>query len=93
MDTNYDAKTTDNIPSYPREKIDPAPRKDGETDIEAGYKGMNMGVEDLGQKSNNSSTEVYIIGEDEDSKRRLFNIYWKIGHLLIWLLMTGFASL
>jgi hypothetical protein len=91
MDTNYDAKTADNVPSY--EKIDPAPRPDGETDIEAGDKGMNIGVEDLDQESNNSSTEVYIIGEEEGSKRRSFNIYWKIGHLLIWLVMTGYASL
>jgi hypothetical protein len=64
----------------------PAPRQDGETDIEAGDKGMNFGVEDLGHESNNSTTEVYIVGEEEVSKRRSFNIYWKIGHLVIWLL-------
>ncbi|PMD18256.1 hypothetical protein NA56DRAFT_577584 [Hyaloscypha hepaticicola] len=50
---------------------------------------MDIGVEDLGQESNNSSTEVYIIGEEEGSKRCSFNLYWKIGHLLIWLVMTG----
>jgi hypothetical protein len=92
MDTNYDVKTADKVPSYPHEKIYPAPRQDGETNIEAGDKEMNIGEADLGLKSNNSSTEVYIVGEEEGPKRRSFNIYWKIGHLVIWLVMTGYAS-
>ncbi len=93
MDTNYDVKSADNVPSYPHEKIDPAPRQHGETDSEAGSKTMNVDEEDFGLESRNSSTGVYIVGEEEGTKRRSFNIYWKISHLVIWLVMTGYASL
>ncbi|KAE9367675.1 H+/nucleoside cotransporter [Stipitochalara longipes BDJ] len=50
---------------------------------------MNVGENDFGFESNNSSTDVYIVGEEEGPKRRSFNIYYKIGHVLLWLLMTG----
>jgi hypothetical protein len=93
MDTNNDAKTAGDVPSYPHEKIDPAPHQHGETDSEGDSKAMNINEEDFGLESRNSSTEVYIVGEEESTKRRSFNIYWKIGHLVIWLVMTGYASL
>jgi hypothetical protein len=93
MDINYDAKTAGDVPSYPHEKIDPAPRQHGETDSEGDSKAMNINEEDFGLESRKSSTEVYIVGEEEGTKRRSFNIYWKIGHLVIWLVMTGYASL
>lgn len=87
MDTNYGEKTQAATPSYPHEKIESAPSRDGQKDIEAGEKGMDVGENDLG--SGNSSTDVYVVGEEDRSKKRSWNIYWKIGHALIWLVMTG----
>jgi hypothetical protein len=87
MDTTYGEKTNVPTPSYPHEKIDSAPSRDGQKDIEAGEKAMNVGENDMGLES--SSTDVYVVGEEEGSKRRSFNIYWKIGHFFIWLVMTG----
>ena len=91
MDTNYGEKNSINTPSYPHEKIDSAPSRDGQKDVEAGEKGMNVGENDMGLESNNSSTGVYVVGEEEGSKRRSFNLYWKIGHVFIWLVMTGYG--
>jgi CNT family concentrative nucleoside transporter len=92
MDTNHGEKTTGNIPSYLHEKIGSVSSRDAQKDIEAGEKGVNIGENDLGLESNNSSTQVYVVSE-EGSKRRSFGIYWKIGHVVIWLVMTGYASL
>jgi hypothetical protein len=93
MDTNHGEKISDNIPSYPHEKIDSVSSRDKQKDIEAGEKGMSIGENDLGLQSNNSSTQVYVVSEEEGSNRRSFGIYWKIGHVVIWLVMTGYASL
>ena len=93
MDTNHGEKTTGSVPSYPHEKIDSAPSRDEQKDIEAGEKGVNIGENDLGFESNNSSSQVYVVSDEEGSKRRSFDIYWKIGHVVIWLVMTRYASL
>jgi len=93
MDASTGRQTNVNAPAYPHEKIDSAPSRNGQNDIEAGDKEMNIGENDLGLQSNNSSTDVYIIGEEEGSKRRSFNIYYKVGHVVLWLLMTGYESI
>ena len=91
MDTNYGEKTSATTPSYSHEKINSAPSRDGQKDIEAGENGMNVGENDMGLESNNSATDVYVVGEEEGAKRRSFNLYWKIGHFFIWLVMTGWV--
>jgi hypothetical protein len=92
MDTNYGEKTNATTPSYPHEKINSAPSRDGQKDIEAGENGVNVGENDMGLESNNSATDVYVVGEEEGgAKRRSFNLYWKIGHFFIWLVMTGWV--
>lgn len=96
MDTKYDQNSTVDTPSslaYPHEKIDAAPSREGQNDIEPGKKGIYIGTNDLGVQSNNSSTGVYLLSEEEGSKRRSFNLYWKIGHAFIWAVMTGYVSL
>lgn len=63
--------------------------QDGENDIEAGENGMKIEARDLGNGSMNSSTEA--VSETVTTRRRSYNIYWKIAHAFIWLVMTGYG--
>jgi hypothetical protein len=91
MDTSIGRKTSADIPTYPHKKIDSDPICAAPRDIEAGDKEMDVGEDDLAFESNNSSTDVYVIAEEEGPKRRSFNIYYQIGHAVLWLLMTGYG--
>lgn len=92
VDTPFTAKMATNsdreINNNPQ-KPNISAGQDGENDIEAGENGMKIKARDLGNDSMNSSTEA--VSEAATPRRRSYNIYWKIAHSFIWLVMTGYG--
>ena len=76
-------------PAYSNEQISPVDSvsKDEAKDIEAGEKGMKIEEQYLGITEGGSNNVEF----QEMRGDRSYNIYWKIGHVLIWLVMTGYG--
>lgn len=86
MAITYEEKST---PAYPHEQISPSGSRDGQEDLEAGDKGVKVGEKEFERENENSSTEG--ISTKVELRRRQYSIYWKLFHLAVFVVMTGYA--